>query len=62
MLAVRLAVLLPLLAALPRVSLAAAETERLYLSGTGYGDTVEWEFRIEDGRRADEGWTTISMS
>lgn len=41
--------------------LAAVENERVYLSGTGYGDTREWEFRIEDGRRASEGWTTIPV-
>ena len=46
------------LAALPA---GAVGTERLYLSGTGRDDTREWEFRIEQGRRSGEGWTTIPV-
>ncbi len=33
---------------------SAQETERLMLSGTGYGDTVRWEFTVSAGRRAGE--------
>ncbi len=32
----------------------AQETERLYLSGTGCDDMVEWDFRCTGGRRAGE--------
>ena len=45
----------------PASPLAAERTERLYLSGTGLGDTREWQFRIEEGRRTGEGWTTIQV-
>jgi hypothetical protein len=38
----------------------ATETERLYLSGTGPHDAVEWEFSIDRGRRAGD-WTTIPV-
>ena len=60
-LVVRGAVLLAVASVALAAPMAAVETERIYLSGTGYGDTREWEFRIEDGRRADEGWTTIPV-
>ncbi len=40
--------------------LSASETERLYLSGTGFGDTVDWEFFCSGGRRSGE-WTTIPV-
>jgi len=36
------------------------ETERQYLSGTGYGDPVAWEFMIDRGRRSGV-WTTIPV-
>ncbi len=32
----------------------AQQTERLMLSGTGYGDAVAWEFSVTGGRRAGE--------
>ena len=32
----------------------AQNTERLYLSGTGCDDMVEWDFKCSDGRRAGE--------
>ena len=42
-------------------SLAVAqETERLYLSGTGCDDMVEWDFKCSDGRHAGE-WTKIGV-
>lgn len=36
------------------------ETEIQYLSGKGYQDTKEWEFKISDGRNSD-AWSTISV-
>ena len=36
------------------------QTQRQYLSGTGYDDAVEWEFMVTGGRRAGE-WTTIPV-
>lgn len=36
------------------------ETEIKYLSGTGSDRTVDWEFMVSDGRRANE-WTTIAV-
>tara|TARA_R110002050_G_scaffold53118_3_gene120886 strand:- start:13343 stop:16207 length:2865 start_codon:yes stop_codon:yes gene_type:complete len=36
------------------------ETQIQYLSGTGYQDTKEWEFKISDGRNSGE-WSTISV-
>lgn len=39
---------------------AEQKTENQYLSGTGYGDTVEWEFMVDGGRRAGE-WATIGV-
>ncbi len=39
---------------------ASVETERLYLSGTGFDDTVDWEFFCTGGRRSGE-WTTIPV-
>ena len=41
-------------------SAAATETEVLYLSGTGYGDTVDWEFLCTEGRGCGT-WTTIPV-
>lgn len=37
-----------------------AKTEIKYLSGKGYQDTKEWEFKISDGRNSGE-WSTISV-
>lgn len=39
---------------------AAHEQERLYLSGTGLGDTRTWEFFCTEGRRSG-AWTTIEV-
>ncbi len=47
-----------LAAATPAV--VATETERHYLSGSGLGDTVEWQFRISDGRRSGS-WSKIAV-
>ena len=44
----------------PTLVAAVPETERLYLSGTGRDDTVEWEFSIDRGRRSGD-WTTIAV-
>ena len=30
----------------------AQETERQYLSGTGLGNTVTWQFRVSEGRNS----------
>ncbi|AGA77947.1 glycoside hydrolase family 2 TIM barrel-domain containing protein [Echinicola vietnamensis] len=38
----------------------AQETEIQYLSGKGYQDTKEWEFKISGGRKSGE-WSTISV-
>ncbi len=38
----------------------AQETERLYLSGTGCDDMVEWDFKCTDGRNSGE-WTKIGV-
>jgi hypothetical protein len=40
--------------------LQAAETERLFLSGTGVGNTIDWEFRCTAGRGCGQ-WTTIPV-
>jgi hypothetical protein len=40
------------------VAQAPIETERLYLSGRGPSDGVEWDFRISDGRGAGR-WSRI---
>lgn len=57
--------LLPVCAAfLPAASHAqnrgGPETEVQYLSGTGYGNTVEWEFFCTGGRNSGK-WTTIGV-
>ena len=41
-------------------SIAAQETERLYLSGHGCDDMVEWDFQCTDGRNAGK-WTKIGV-
>ena len=41
-------------------SVAAQETERLYLSGHGCDDMVEWDFKCTDGRNSGE-WTKIGV-
>ena len=38
----------------------AAFAERIYLSGKGPSDAVEWQFYCSDGRRSGE-WTTIPV-
>ena len=40
--------------------IAAQETKRLYLSGTGCDDMVEWDFQCTDGRNSGE-WTKIGV-
>ena len=40
--------------------IAAQETERLYLSGTGCDDMVEWNFLCTDGRNSGQ-WTKIGV-
>ncbi|MEM7352760.1 MAG: glycoside hydrolase family 2 TIM barrel-domain containing protein [Acidobacteriota bacterium] len=59
---VSFAVVAAAVAATPRASGpgTAQETERLLLSGSGYGDTVPWEFFVTDGRRSGS-WTTIPV-
>ena len=39
---------------------ATQETERIYLSGTGPDDAVQWDFRISAGRKAGD-WATIEV-
>ncbi len=41
-------------------TLHAVETQRVYLSGTGSDNTVEWEFYCSEGRGSGE-WTTINV-
>ncbi len=41
-------------------NIAAQETQRLYLSGTGCDDLVEWDFKCTDGRQSGE-WTKIGV-
>ena len=41
-------------------STTAQETERLYLSGTGCDDMVEWDFKCTDGRNSGQ-WTKIGV-
>ena len=50
--------LLAAVAVAPRTT--AQDTEQLLLSGSGHGDTVDWEFLVTDGRRSGE-WTTIPV-
>lgn len=38
----------------------APEAERIYLSGKGPSDAVEWEFFCSEGRRSGE-WTTLAV-
>jgi hypothetical protein len=38
----------------------AQDTQRMYLSGTGCDDMVEWDFKCSDGRRSGE-WTKIGV-
>lgn len=52
----RLLSLLLLLAVLP----SHAQDERIYLSGKGLGDTVEWEFFCSEGRRSGS-WQRIRV-
>lgn len=51
-----------LFAALGILSLevSASLTERIFLSGTGSDDTVEWEFKVNGGRHAGE-WSRIPV-
>lgn len=38
----------------------AQETERQYLSGTGLGNTVTWQFRVSEGRNSGR-WSNIEV-
>ena len=38
----------------------ATETQIQYLSGKGYQDTKEWEFKVSDGRNSGK-WSTINV-
>src|SRR5688572_23408555 len=38
----------------------AQETQRLYLSGTGSDDTVDWDFKVSGGRNAGQ-WSRIPV-
>lgn len=49
-----------LLVALATTVHAAPVAERIYLSGTGPADAVEWEFKLSKGRGSGE-WTTIPV-
>lgn len=51
---------LPLLILLATACYAAPAAERIYLSGKGPTDAVEWDFYCSDGRRSGE-WTTIPV-
>lgn len=42
------------------MSLPARQTEKLYLSGTGNDQTVNWDFYCTDGRNSGQ-WTTIPV-
>lgn len=44
------------------VNLAHAQTETItqYLSGHGYGDNVQWDFKLSEGRKSGE-WTKINV-
>ena len=41
-------------------TLCAQETEKLYLSGTGEDQTVNWDFYCTEGRNSGK-WTTIPV-
>jgi hypothetical protein len=51
-----LSLVLLLLVAIP----SHGADERIYLSGKGLGDTVEWEFFCSEGRRSGS-WQTIRV-
>jgi hypothetical protein len=51
---------LPTHAQAPQASTRGPETERLYLSGHGPADAVDWEFFCTAGRRS-RVWTTIKV-
>lgn len=45
---------------LPLAGIQAQQTEKLYLSGTGNDNTVQWQFFCTGGMNADK-WTTIAV-
>ena len=49
-----------LLLSLFAVGMLAQQTEKMYLSGTGSNNTVDWEFFCTGGRNSGE-WTTIPV-
>lgn len=52
--------LVSIAAILACLGLSAAETQTLYLSGTGSDSTVDWEFFCTAGRGSGK-WTTIPV-
>jgi hypothetical protein len=40
--------------------LKSQNTEKIYLSGTGNDNTVDWEFKVSDGRKSGS-WSTIPV-
>ncbi|MFV0564739.1 MAG: glycoside hydrolase family 2 TIM barrel-domain containing protein [Flavobacteriaceae bacterium] len=42
------------------LTVLSQNTEIQYLSGTGYQDTKQWEFKVSDGRKSGE-WSTINV-
>jgi hypothetical protein len=57
---VRFSILATLVATLLMSSLQAQETQVVYLSGTGFDQTVEWDFYCSDGINSGK-WTTIQV-
>jgi len=57
---VRISISAILFAALSFSSIQAQETRVIYLSGTGFDQTVEWEFYCSDGMKSG-AWTTIQV-
>ncbi len=49
-----------LLVLLPFVSVHGQDTEVIYLSGTGFDNTVEWDFYCSNGMNS-KAWTTIQV-
>ena len=49
-----------IIALLMYLPVLSSETETLYLSGKGSDDTVEWDFMVTGGRKANQ-WSTIPV-
>ncbi len=56
----RFSIFVTLLATLLLSPLQAQETQLVYLSGTGFDQTVEWDFYCSDGMNSGK-WTTIQV-